>query len=193
LLRDLCGEHRREIFVLVSTLREQITSALLASQDSVPHKVLLSQLTKRLVDNLALAEDAARWAVESWALALGVVTPEQIANITQSPIDRRQELKSQTFTSTWQVDVLGRPASKPDDEWKILGRTPGTVTLPPNYELGIRPHRMSDDALEILVRELADSGPIQFLDLSSSRGITDAGLAHLEALTNLTSLSLSAG
>ncbi|MDY7078996.1 MAG: WD40 repeat domain-containing protein [Chloroflexota bacterium] len=73
LLRDFCGAYKREIFVLVSALREQVAADLLASQDSVPHQVLLAQLTRRLQDNLALAEDAARWAVESWALALGVI------------------------------------------------------------------------------------------------------------------------
>ncbi len=73
LLRDFCGEYKGEIFVLVSALRERVASDLLSLQDGVPHEVLLAQLTKRLQDNLALAEDAARWAVESWALALGVI------------------------------------------------------------------------------------------------------------------------
>ncbi len=73
LLRDFCSEYKREIFVLVSALREQVADDLLASQDSMPYEVLLAQLTRRLQDNLALAEDAARWAVESWALALEVI------------------------------------------------------------------------------------------------------------------------
>jgi WD40 repeat protein len=73
LLRDFCGEYKREIFVLVSALREQVAADLLTSQTSVPREVLLAQLTKRLQENLALAEDASRWAVESWALALGVI------------------------------------------------------------------------------------------------------------------------
>jgi WD40 repeat protein len=73
LLRDFCGEHKREIFVLVSAAEEQVPADLLALWDSVPHKILLAQLTRRLQDNLALARDAARWGVESWALALGVI------------------------------------------------------------------------------------------------------------------------
>jgi WD40 repeat protein len=73
LLRDFCGEHKREIFVLVSAAEEQVPADLLALQDSVPHKILLAQLTRRLQDNLALARDAARWGVESWALALGMI------------------------------------------------------------------------------------------------------------------------
>ena len=73
LLRDFCGAYKREIFCLVSALKEQVAADLLASRDSVPRQVLLAQLTRRLRDNLALTEDAARWAVESWALALGVI------------------------------------------------------------------------------------------------------------------------
>ena len=94
------------------------------------------------------------------------------------------------FTSTWLLDVLGRPRSKASDEWQILGSTPGTVRLPPGYSLGIRPRGLTDDALAILVQELADSGPIQSLDLSSSSRIIDRGLVHLKGLTDLTSLDL---
>jgi hypothetical protein len=74
LLRDFCGQYRKEISVLVSALRERVPADLLASQKSTPPVVLLARLTKRLQDNLGLAEDAARWAVESWALALGVIS-----------------------------------------------------------------------------------------------------------------------
>jgi WD40 repeat protein len=73
LLRDFCGAYKPEIFVLVSALKEDVAADLLSLQDSVPYQVSSAQLTRRLQDNLALAEDAARWAVDSWALALGVI------------------------------------------------------------------------------------------------------------------------
>lgn len=72
LLRDLCGPHRRAINVLVAALKERVPADLLTSQDSVPKQMLLMQLTRRLCDDLALAEDAARWAVDTWALAVGI-------------------------------------------------------------------------------------------------------------------------
>jgi hypothetical protein len=40
--------------------------------------VFLARLTKKLQDNLGLAEEAARWAVESWALALGVISSNDL-------------------------------------------------------------------------------------------------------------------
>ncbi len=74
LLRDFCGQHRKEISALVGALKEGVPTELRSSQNTVPKELLLARLTKRLQDNLALADDAARWAVESWALALGVIS-----------------------------------------------------------------------------------------------------------------------
>lgn len=70
LLKDYCGQLRREIFVLVCAVREQVVVDLYGAQESVPRELLHTLLTKRLQQNLALTEEAARWAVESWALAL---------------------------------------------------------------------------------------------------------------------------
>lgn len=79
LLRDLCGAHRREINLLVNALEERVPLDLLAAQRTMPHGLLLARLSKRLEEQLGLTEEAARWAVESWALALGVVTDAELA------------------------------------------------------------------------------------------------------------------
>jgi serine/threonine protein kinase len=94
------------------------------------------------------------------------------------------------FVSTQRLDVLGQPRLKPGDEWQELGRTPGKVMIPPDYDPGIRPRRnflAGDDNLAILTQELSDFGSVQWLDFSANRRITDAGLAHLHPLTNLIS------
>src|SRR5687767_15951192 len=77
LLRDLCGEHRREINILVGALRERVPLDLLAGRNNVPAGLLLTRLSKRLEDQLAITAEASRWAVESWALALGVRSEER--------------------------------------------------------------------------------------------------------------------
>jgi TPR repeat protein len=79
LLNDVCGEHQKEIFVLLSALEDGVVTELLDSKDGVPRELLLVRLRKRLQENRALAEDACRWAVESWGLALGLV-PEPLPN-----------------------------------------------------------------------------------------------------------------
>ncbi|HWT00897.1 MAG TPA: right-handed parallel beta-helix repeat-containing protein [Pyrinomonadaceae bacterium] len=84
LLRDYCGEHRREVSVLVAALEEHVPEDLLAAPASAPREALLARLARRLCDNLALSEAAARWAVNSWALALGLVTEEELKALERS-------------------------------------------------------------------------------------------------------------
>lgn len=80
LLRDYCGAHKREISVLVAAVEEHAVLDLLAASPSVPRKVLLSRLAQRLCDNLGLSMEAARWAIESWALALGLVSDAEVTS-----------------------------------------------------------------------------------------------------------------
>ena len=91
LLRDACGEDRRKIRLLSFALKEKMPAELLAMGKSMPAPLLVGRLTKKLQDDLALTEEAARWAIESWALALGVISPRQLPpEISQgaSPIQR---------------------------------------------------------------------------------------------------------
>ncbi len=72
LLNDLCGQYRREIFVLVNAQRQNVPAELLAAPAWMPRSAVWERLSRRLQDKLALAEDAAEWAVESWAGALSL-------------------------------------------------------------------------------------------------------------------------
>ena len=78
LLKDLCGEYRREINVLTSAIEERIPLDLLAAVKTMPRDVLFIRLARRLEDNLGLTKEASVWAVESWAFALGIVTEAEI-------------------------------------------------------------------------------------------------------------------
>ena len=75
LLLDLCGEQRREINLLVTAQQEGVAEDLRGLRRGVPIEPAVARLTKRLVDRHAMAEGAARWAVESWALAVGISLP----------------------------------------------------------------------------------------------------------------------
>ena len=72
LLKDYCGQHKREIFVLVNALKSRVAEDLIKTSAGVPLALVMGRLNQRLEDELGLAENAARWAVESWAWALGV-------------------------------------------------------------------------------------------------------------------------
>lgn len=80
LLRDYCGEFRREISVLTMALEEHAVADLLnaSSASALPRKVMLARLAQRLCDNLALSERAARWSIESWAWAFGLITDAEL-------------------------------------------------------------------------------------------------------------------
>lgn len=73
LLRELCPKYGREIHLLIGALTENVAADLIKLSKDTPKDVLLSKLAERLYDNLGLAPEFARWAVESWALALGVI------------------------------------------------------------------------------------------------------------------------
>ncbi|MGE0085306.1 MAG: DUF1566 domain-containing protein [Desulfococcaceae bacterium] len=74
LLKDLCPEHKREVNVLVSALKEDIPHDLLSMNASMPAELTLSRLRKRLYDDLGIAEEFSHWAVETWKLALEIAS-----------------------------------------------------------------------------------------------------------------------
>jgi hypothetical protein len=82
MLNDYCGYHKREVAALVGALDQGIVAELLIAKDTTPLTLLLPNLAQKLTNNLALATDAALWAVESWALALGLVLPNNYHPVT---------------------------------------------------------------------------------------------------------------
>ncbi|MEP6923645.1 MAG: pectinesterase family protein [Pyrinomonadaceae bacterium] len=78
LFRDNFGSFRREISVLTMAVEEGVARDLATVPQNKPRGILLARLTQRLIDNLALTDDAAKWAVNSWALALGQVSQDDL-------------------------------------------------------------------------------------------------------------------
>ncbi len=87
LLFDACRDCQREINALMTALDEKIHIDL--SNALNPHDpALLAYLMRRLQERRALSEASARWAVESWVLALkpnGAPQPTSIATPSYSP------------------------------------------------------------------------------------------------------------
>ena len=118
LLKDFCGQYRKEIAVLVGALEEGIPAQLLASKNTVPHAVLIAQLIKKLQENLALTEEAARWAVESWVLALGVnyspvsPTPKREQKTTEKSSEKRQNHAAEILQQQQQAEKIQQQQEK---------------------------------------------------------------------------------
>jgi hypothetical protein len=132
LLRDLCGEHRREINILVGALRERVPLDLLAGRNSVPAGLLLTRLSKRLEDHLALTEDASRWAVDSWALALGVVSDGELDGLKS-----RRDESTPPRTGAAPTTAAPRPAAEAEPPARKPAASPATT--PPSKPPRTRP------------------------------------------------------
>ena len=93
LLRDYCGEFRREISVLTMALEEHAVADMLAAPVSLPRKVLLARLAQRLCDNLALSEAAAAWSIETWALSFGVISEAELKMIEAERAEKQNQVE----------------------------------------------------------------------------------------------------
>src|SRR5208283_2284983 len=78
LLRDFCGQNRAEIFALSQAVRQGIPSQLITSSGQLPPEVFLGRFSKCLEEECGMEDAIARWTVESWALALGLVSEDQL-------------------------------------------------------------------------------------------------------------------
>lgn len=104
MLRDLCPGRKREIFLIVSALREQVAADLLTASDAVPQDVVLAQGTRKLRDNLGLSEESARWAVESWVPA-SVAISEWREPPKPPPVEAAPQAVIETPAAQRPVDV----------------------------------------------------------------------------------------
>ncbi|HEX8775450.1 MAG TPA: WD40 repeat domain-containing protein [Pyrinomonadaceae bacterium] len=99
LLKDYCGQYKKEIFILVCAVREQVAADLLVSKDSVPRPMLSTLLVKRLQKNLALTEEASRWAVESWSLALAGLSVDVPDTLSADDDDEQAQARPPSRTN----------------------------------------------------------------------------------------------
>nr|WP_320160824.1 HEAT repeat domain-containing protein [uncultured Methanoregula sp.] len=83
LLRDTCGTCSREIFVIVSAVRQHVPIDLLAPRHNLPLSLMKGFMMKRLQDELGLSDESARWAVETWAEALDLTDTSLEENTDQ--------------------------------------------------------------------------------------------------------------
>jgi hypothetical protein len=121
LLLDLCGDYKREVNVLVAVLEEHVVDELMHISGGVPAELVLARLTQRLCDNRGMEKEAARWGVESWALALGISVSQagtaptvlpQTAAVSTLPVQKptTQEVTASAHSSaqTFYKPVEGR-------------------------------------------------------------------------------------
>lgn len=124
LLKDLSGEFRREINVLTNALEERVPLDLLAANKSTPRELLLTRLAKRLEDNLGLTPEAANWAVDSWALALGILTDAEVA--------AKEKKQSEILPPTKPIQTIPTQNNKTAAPRNIPNQPPPQTRTPQN-------------------------------------------------------------
>jgi hypothetical protein len=72
LLNDLCGQHRGPITAIVNALREGVPDGLRAAGNGRTPGFVIGRLSTTLDDTYFMEDWLAEWAVNAWALALGL-------------------------------------------------------------------------------------------------------------------------
>jgi len=128
LLRDTCGTCSREIFVIVSAVRQHVPIDLLAPRHNLPLSLMKGFMMKRLQDELGLSDESARWAVETWAEALDLtdtsleentgsdVTPQAVlSQDSKKPVSRSDPAQRQRWASVLESGELASRLSVVDE------------------------------------------------------------------------------
>jgi len=72
-LGERCPDHAREIALIVLALQNGIVSEMFRLRNRLILSILLPKLIRWLARQSDLAQYEAKWAVESWAIALGLL------------------------------------------------------------------------------------------------------------------------
>lgn len=126
LLQDECPRAKREISVLLQALDERIPQDLMRVQSGEPIRSLAPRLARRLEEEKAMSGDASRWAVQTWAQGLGIVTPPEVhAQLAGGGAGAAFDNASVTFD-----DELPSRKSRPQDQ-VVQGDRRGGLVQPP--------------------------------------------------------------
>lgn len=182
-LRERCGiGYSREIEALIEAHHIGVIKNLLSvrKQSSVQIKTTVTKITDDLMKRLPdLKRGEAYWAIHVWAKAL--LGPK-------APLIK-------TITCTWTAKVEGFNDKNPE-KWEVLGSTPGSVVIPPDYSVKLIPGDLDKETFPIWARHLArdlraEGVKVKYLNLSGQKEITDGNLASLEQFPQLKWLDLS--
>ncbi len=78
LLNEYCPQQQAAVKLIITTLEEtSVVGKLLNSSTNIHKEVTLGQLKSQLQQELYITPEAAIWSLESWASALGIITPNE--------------------------------------------------------------------------------------------------------------------
>jgi formylglycine-generating enzyme required for sulfatase activity len=130
-LRDLCGDQKREIAILIAALRENVAVELRETHGRLPLSLVVDRCSKRLHENTGVVPDLAKWSVETWGLALGLIDPKTFIADPQSPTQAWQ--RSSSFVPDLTNSIGVRFVLVPSGAFKMsvgLGSCEVTISRP---------------------------------------------------------------
>ena len=176
LLKDYCPANREEIALLSLAVRERIASDLLVSQNGLDRGLLRALLVKRLRKAGSLSEGDARWAVESWGLALralwraeskdSVIPPDQAPIHELNPSNQWSNfgLIAQCSQAVRSVAVYGDTIVAGGDDGVLRVLRPNSSTILKTSDSPISALAFSPNGVLIA---LASERRIEVIDLQS--------------------------
>ena len=180
LLRGLCPERQREINILLGAFHEHVAEDLLAEEAAPPTSELFARLAHQVRTHLGISETLARWAVESWAIALGVIDEETRIDFTYRPAPAASRTRVGDQEKTW---------------WKKLDRTWQEIF---KKAIGVRTELTEAILLKILKLEELQCGktkiqtlaPLSMLTALQSLDCHDTPIRSLAPLRQLKELAV---
>jgi len=98
LLKDYCSEHRREVTALMNCLRGGLVQQL-QHQNGTPIQTTCSYLAA-ILENADISSSLARWTIETWAVALGLLNPAEVTEPVPEVATPRSILQAVPETPT---------------------------------------------------------------------------------------------
>jgi hypothetical protein len=104
-IEKACPTCKREVELLIKALEDRVPGRLLALPNGMPWESVTAPLIPKLMNDLNITEDEARWTVDSWGLALLKVHQKELDESHKPPepvlIGGNESKKPGSGSSIW--------------------------------------------------------------------------------------------
>lgn len=164
------GGFKKEKNILLVSISEGIPRDLINKKDVLPYDLLYSQLVPKLVQ-FGFTESLAQWTVNSWALALGIISSNEIKDpvVNQNTISNVQNPQERhSITPIDEMDILGLTAIQFKLYLKELFEHAG-------YKVGLTPS--SNNFVDFIIS--GNQGDIVVVTKKYSKSVSDVVIQRI--------------
>lgn len=189
MLKDLCPSDRAEAHILLCGIKAKLPEKLLRGDAGGNLDSLLVRLVEELGERFALEPAAAGWAVEAWAVALGVI-PEEEAGARRWSDEEEDEAAAgsteRSATADWKPGSFVTVSADPQHEGELTSLSEALETIDDGMRVLLKPG-LYRESLEIKKNvEIVGDGDATEVVIESIRATTMAVACQELQLANLT-------